>query len=113
MITTDTLRDAFDAIGADMRVTPIGLDFRVTHGEPGIEVLVVETQDETFFDVRVNYTRVVDLQVVELDVNERYLVLVADDWGDRVDAPARVFRCGVDRGGRLYVDAVTELSAED
>ncbi len=112
MIGTQELQTAFDAIGARVKLVPTGMDFRVHAGQPGIEVRVAHDDAGPFFELRVNYLRVVDLNVVELDGQERYLVLAADDWGDTLDAPPRIFRCGVAAGG-LYVDAVTEFSAED
>ncbi len=112
MIGTKELQAAFGAIGAAVRLTPTGLDFRVVPGRSGIEVGVIETPDGPSFELRVNFTRVVDLRVVEVDSVERYLVLSADDWGDTLDAPPRVFRCGVS-DDELYADAVTEFSADE
>lgn len=119
MIGTHELAAAFDAIGLDLRVTPTGLDFRVTPGQPGIEVhamtpaAVDETADRPRVELRVNFTRVVDLNVVELDAEERYLVLAADDWGDTLDAPPRIFRIGVGHDGRAYADPVVEFSSDE
>ncbi|MEM8496111.1 MAG: hypothetical protein AAF663_12085 [Planctomycetota bacterium] len=113
MIGTQELQAAFEAIGLTVRVTPTGLDFRVRPGEPGIEVVPLMHADQPHVELRVNFTRVVDLQVVELDSEERYLVLAADDWGDTLDAPPRVFRIGVGLDGRAYSEAITEFSADD
>ncbi len=113
MIGTQELQAAFNAIGVALRITPTGLDFRVTPGQPGIEVVAIGKPGEPAIDLRVNFTRVVDLQVVEVDTNTRYLVLAADDWGDALDAPPRVFRIGVGSDGRAYSDAITELSADE
>ncbi|MEM1446490.1 MAG: hypothetical protein AAGF84_10565 [Planctomycetota bacterium] len=113
MIGTQELTAAFEAIGLTLRVMPTGLDFRVTPGEPGIDVLTFMHGDQPHVELRVNYTRVVDLQVVEVDAEDRYLVLAADDWGDTLDAPPRVFRIGVGSDGRAYSDAITEFSADD
>ena len=112
MIGTHELLNAFDAIGARARITHVGLDFRVQRGVPGLEVAVQQDKEGPYFDVRVNALRVVDLQVVEIDGEDRYLVLAADDWGDDMDAPPLVFRCGVEFDG-LYVDPVTEFSSEE
>ncbi len=103
MISTVELSEAFAAVGARVRLSPIGLDFRVRRGESGIEVAVARDDKGPFFDVRVNYTRVVALHVAEVDPKERYVILAADDWGDDVEAPARMFRCGLAPGG-WYVE---------
>ncbi|MEM7577236.1 MAG: hypothetical protein AAF328_07145 [Planctomycetota bacterium] len=113
MIGTHELQAAFEAIGLTLRVTPTGLDFRVTPGEPGIRVVTLMHDDQPHVELQVNFTRVVDLQIVELDAEDRYLVLAADDWGDTLDAPPRVFRIGVGTDGRAYSDAITEFSADD
>jgi hypothetical protein len=113
MIGTQELKAAFDAVGLTLTVTPIGLDFRVVPGSVGIEVRPEAREDGPHVELRVNFTRVVDLRVVELDADERYLVLLADDWGDTLDAPPRVFRIGVDRDGMVYSDAIVEYSTDD
>ena len=112
MIGTAELTAAFDAIGLQVRIVPTGLDFRVTPGQSGIELRPLLAGDRPAVELRVNFTRVVDLNVVELDAEERYLVLAADDWGDALDAPPRVFRIGVGTDGRAYADAVSGFPAE-
>ena len=111
MISTQELTAAFDSIGARVRLGPMGLNFRVQPaGEPGIRIDVKRDGHGPYFDVRVNFTRVVDLGVIDLNHEHRRIVLSADDWGETLDAPPRVFICEV-VGDELRVEAVTEPAA--
>jgi len=109
MITQTQLKDAFDAIGIMVELTPAGLDFRVEPDQPGAKVLVRNSPVGPYVEVQVNYTRVVDLRVAEVDEDKRQLVLVAEDWGRSLDAPPLVFRVGVAEDGLF----VSDLSDDD
>ncbi|MEM8782185.1 MAG: hypothetical protein AAGE65_04940 [Planctomycetota bacterium] len=113
MIGTRELQAAFEALGLTLRVTPTGLDFRVTPGRPGIEVIPAMYADRPHIELRVNFTRIVDLQIIEFDAEENYLVLAADDWGDSLDDPPRIFRIGIDYDGLAYSEAITEFSTDE
>ena len=111
MISTTELEQAFAEIGARVRLAPLGLDFRVRPGEAGVEVNLVRDDQGPLFEVRVNYLRVVDLDVKEVDYKERYVILAAEDWGDDHEAPARMFRCGLGPDG-WYVEPFTAVPTE-
>lgn len=111
MISTQELIEAFDTIGARVRIAPLGMDFRVQpSGEPGIEVMARRDDRGGYFEVRINYTRIVDLGIADLDTKRRRVVLSADDWGETIDAPPRVFICETN-GEELSVETVTEPAA--
>jgi len=94
MISTTELANAFEKIGARVRVSPMGMDLRVQPADqPGITVSVSTDHRGPYFTVRLNYTCVVDLRVVRADAEDFELVLSADDWGNAVDVPPRMFRC--------------------
>ena len=107
MITRVELNEAFDAIGARVVLTPAGLDFRVDPGQPGAKVMLRADGEGPYFEVQVNYTRVVDMRIAEVDQDRRQLVLVADDWGRTIDAPPLVFRIGLNEDG-WYIADLTE-----
>jgi len=105
MISQADLTEAFEAIGARVKLSPAGMDFRVRPDEPGARVeLREDAEGRTYFDISVNYTRVVDLRIAEVDEEARQLVLVADDWGRTSDAPPLIFRCGIAQGGWFVAD---------
>jgi len=104
MITQAELKDAFTAIGARVVLSPAGLDFRVDPDQPGAKVMLRHDNLGAFIEVQVNFTRVVDLRVAEVDQDRRQLVLVADDWGRTIDAPPLVFRVGKTEDGWFIAD---------
>ncbi|MEM8739306.1 MAG: hypothetical protein AAGG38_12655 [Planctomycetota bacterium] len=94
MISTTDLARAFEQIGARVRISPMGMDLRVQPADqPGITVAVATDQRGPYFLVRLNYACVVDLRVDRLDRQTFELVLAADDWGNALDVPPRIFRC--------------------
>ena len=108
MISTTELANAFEQIGARARVSPMGMDLRVQPADqPGITVTVATDHRGPYFLVRLNYTCVVDLRVVKAEPENFELVLSADDWGNAVDVPPRVFRCVANPGapGGWYVES--------
>lgn len=104
MINQAQLNDAFQAIGARAKLSPAGMDFRVRPDQPGARVDLRHDASGDYFDVSVNYTRVVDLRIAEVDEDARQLVLVADDWGRTSDAPPLIFRCGIAQDGWFVAD---------
>lgn len=100
MISTNELANAFEQIGSRARVMPMGMDLRVQPADqPGIGVTVATDHRGPYFLIRLNYTCVVDLRVVKADAENYELVLSADDWGNAVDVPPRIFRCVAAPGG--------------
>lgn len=112
MITSDDLLAAFNEIGVRARLVPAGLDMRVEADRSGVEVTLRHDDKGPYFEVRVNYTRVVDLRVAEVDTNARQLVIVAEDWGRSMDAPPLIFRAGLGNDGWFVAD-VTETNVGD
>ncbi len=105
MISQADLTEAFEAIGARVKLSPAGLDFRVEPNRPGARVdLRTDAHGQAYFEVSVNYTRVVDLRIAEVDEDTRQIVLVADDWGRTSDAPPLIFRCGIAQDGWFVAD---------
>ena len=110
MISTTELANAFEQVGARVRVSPMGMDLRVQPADqPGISVTVATDQRGPYFLVRLNYTVVVDLRVLRSEPQGFEVVLSADDWGNAVDAPPRIFRCVAEPGG-WYVEHETGAS---
>ncbi|MEO1237971.1 MAG: hypothetical protein AAFX76_14395 [Planctomycetota bacterium] len=100
MISTTDLAQAFEQIGARTRLSPMGMDLRVQPvDQPGIAVSVATDHRGPYFLIRLNYACVVDLRVLRIKPEDFELVLSADDWGNAVDAPPRVFRCVAAPGG--------------
>lgn len=94
MISTHELTQAFEQVGGRVRVMPMGMDLRVQPADqPGISVSVATDHRGPYFLVRLNYACVVDLRVVKADPEHFELVLSADDWGNAIDVPPRIFRC--------------------
>lgn len=94
MISTTQLANAFEQVGARVRLSPMGMDLRVQPADqPGITVTVATDHRGPYFLIRLNYACVVDLRVVKSDPAQFELVLSADDWGNATDVPPRVFRC--------------------
>ena len=94
MISTTELANTFEQVGARVRVSPMGMDLRVQPADqPGITVTVATDHRGPYFLVRLNYTVVVDLRVVRTEPENFEIVLSADDWGNAVDVPPRIFRC--------------------
>ncbi len=109
MITRIELNEAFAAIGARVVLAPAGLDFRVAPDQPGARVTLRTDAQGEYFEVTVNYTRVVDMWVTDVNEDRRQLVLVANDWGRTLDASPLVFFVGINEAG-WFVNDLTEKS---
>jgi len=111
MISTTELANAFEQVGARVRVSPMGMDLRVQPADqPGVSVSIATDHRGPYFLVRLNYTVVVDLQVLRIEPEDFELVLSADDWSNAIEVPPRIFRC-VANPERWFVESESSASA--